>query len=95
MNMIIKLVLSVVVISLTAYFLVELWTPKRTVYPLNESVLIPPNITLMLDQDTIYMDGSNTDNPVVVEKGETYRQAINRRMREIKTDYQSPGKNQF
>ena len=68
--MIIKLVLSVVVISLTAYFLVELWTPKRTVYPLNESVLIPPNITLMLDPDT-----------VVVEKGETYRQAINRQIK--------------
>ncbi len=54
--MIIKLVLSVVVISLTAYFLVELWTPKRTVYPLNESVLIPPNITLMLDPDTVVVE---------------------------------------
>jgi hypothetical protein len=60
----------VVLFTMTAYFLVELWTPKRTVYPLNESVLIPPNITLMLDPDT-----------VVVEKGETYRQAINRQIK--------------
>ena len=48
--MIIKLVLSVVVISLTAYFLVELWTPRptKTVYSMTESVPMPPNITVDL-----------------------------------------------
>lgn len=84
--MIIKLVLSVVVISLTAYFLVELWTPRptKTVYLLlNESVSIPPNVTLEIESDTIIMGGSNTDNPVVIKKD--YRHTTNSQIRELKS----------